>query len=42
MKLESLIQDLEDNSTRGDSMAIHMKNVKQELSHTQVLSQQNY
>lgn len=35
-RLSDLTQDLEDNGGRADIMSIHMKNVKQELSHTQV------
>ncbi|KAI9007353.1 coiled-coil domain-containing 39-like protein [Gaertneriomyces semiglobifer] len=37
-KLNSLLSTLDDNVLRTDSMVAHMKNVQQELSHTQALS----
>jgi hypothetical protein len=36
IKLGGLTSEIEDNTTRSDAMSIHMKNVKQELTHTQV------
>jgi hypothetical protein len=36
IKLNSLTATLEDNASRSEIMTNHMKNVKQELSHTQV------
>ncbi len=35
-RLNQLNTQIEDNASRSDVMSIHMKNVKQELSHTQV------
>ncbi|KAJ3104260.1 Coiled-coil domain-containing protein 39, partial [Physocladia obscura] len=36
-KLNSLLSILDDNSSRGDAMRGHLKNVQQELMHTQAL-----
>lgn len=35
-RLNQLNTQIDDNASRSDVMSIHMKNVKQELSHTQV------
>ncbi|KAJ3295187.1 Coiled-coil domain-containing protein 39 [Borealophlyctis nickersoniae] len=36
-KLSNLLAVLDDNASRGSSMTVHMKNVQQELAHTQAL-----
>jgi hypothetical protein len=36
-RLNVLNTQIEDNTSRSEVMNIHMKNVKQELSHTQVV-----
>ncbi|KAJ3041458.1 Coiled-coil domain-containing protein 39, partial [Rhizophlyctis rosea] len=37
-KLTHLLSVIDDNSTRADSMILHMKNVQQELAHTHALN----